>query len=111
MDLSVEFLLPECLEICSGEYSVQRHIHVSQPDAGDFLAVLTPLLPGRDAPRTSYDAASGLLDVIHGNQHDRVFLSPMPQHVALGEKSFSGRVAVEREGVWQPLDGFFSDVL
>ncbi len=64
VDLHVRFLLPATPHIETGDYSVQRHLRVTQPGPGDYLAVLTPLRAGERPPEMHFNPAEQLLTVI-----------------------------------------------
>jgi hypothetical protein len=63
VDLDVQIVLPTAAVISVGQYSVQRHLFVEQPGAGDFLAVLTPLRKGEPAPPVKLDPSKKMLEV------------------------------------------------
>ncbi len=63
VDLDVQIVQPAKAVISTGEYSVQRHIRIEQPGAGDYLAVLTPLRKGGKPPAVEFDSSNKKLTV------------------------------------------------
>ncbi len=63
VDLDVQVLLPFPATFREGVYSVQRHIRIDQPGAGDYLTVVTPLASGSKPPEVGWDPVRRCLSV------------------------------------------------
>ena len=109
VDLHASVLLPEAPQICQGKYSVQRHIYVEQPCAGDYLAVVTPLRRDAPAPVAHFDSDQHLLTIEGQWGTSRLFIAPLARDARIGGANFRGRIAIQGETGWQALDGRFAE--